>query len=76
MKKVFQYLKFKHNKWLEKNQKKRRLRFAKKRAKLLKNKDFSLFSNNCNGGVILRERDNKLNLKIKGDTVCTVRRNV
>ena len=55
MKKVFQYIRYRYFKWLERNQKKRRFRYAKKKIKFLKNKDFSLFSNNCNGGVVLRD---------------------
>ncbi len=61
MKKIFLFIKYRFSKFLEKSQKKRRSRFTKKKVNLLKNKDFSLLSNNCNGGVVLNELEMRFN---------------
>lgn len=55
MRKVIQYAKQKFYNLLDKIQLKRRKRVAQEKAAQLKNKDFTLLSNNCNGGVILSE---------------------
>lgn len=61
MKKIFLYAKQKIFNVLDKIQRKRRKAYIKKRASLLKEKDFSLLSNNCNGGVVLKELEVKFN---------------
>lgn len=55
IKKVFSFLKHKFFVFLNKIQLKRRNRLLIKQRELLKNKDFTLIANNCNGGVLSHE---------------------
>ena len=55
MKKVFLFARQKIFNLLDKIQLRRRKKIVKKKALILKNKDFTLLSNNCNGGVISSE---------------------
>ena len=53
--KIPKYIKHRVLLFLEKVQNKRRIPYLKKRRNILKNKDFTLISNNCNGGVLLHD---------------------
>ena len=55
IKKVISFLKHKFFVFLNKIQLKRRKSILKKQRELLKNKDFTLIANNCNGGVLSHE---------------------
>lgn len=53
--KIFSYIRQKIFNFLYKIQLKRRNHFLNKQRELLKNKDFTLIANNCNGGVLSHE---------------------
>ena len=59
--KVFSYIKHKFFTLLHYLQLKRRKPLLKKQRELLKNKDFTLIANNCNGGMLLHELELRFN---------------